>query len=108
MAQNAANRARDQAKIEADKELTLKELELQAQALVNTNATSDSPFHNKDAKSSKLPAFVGEKDKPDSYLSRMPNRRKLRGLSSGVHNCKEKPWMYTPRCPMKMLMTTTS
>ena len=82
MAQNAANRARDKAKIEADKELTLKELELQAQALVNTNATSNPPFHNRDAKSSKLPAFVGEKDKPDSYLSRMPNRRSYVGYQA--------------------------
>ena len=42
---------------------------MQAQAQVNTETTSNlSP--NRDAKSSKLPAFVDEKDELDSYLLR--------------------------------------
>ena len=61
----AADRARDQAKIEADKELDLREFELQAQAQVNTNA-SNLPPPNRDAKSPKLPAFTGEKEELDS------------------------------------------
>ena len=38
-------------KIETDKELALKEMELQAQAHVNTDATSNPPGPNRDAKS---------------------------------------------------------
>ena len=62
---------KDQARIEADKELTLKELELKAQQ----NQTSASlavtpPPRNKDAKSPKLPSFIDEKDELDSYLLR--------------------------------------
>ena len=41
MTQFAADRGRDQAKIEANKELAIKELELQAQVQVNTDATSN-------------------------------------------------------------------
>ena len=46
-----ADRARDQAKIEADKELALKEMELKAQAQASTNATVDPPPRIRDAKS---------------------------------------------------------
>ena len=57
------------AKIEADKELTLKELGLQAQAQFNT-ATSNPTPPNRDAKSRKLKNFVDEKDEIDSHLLR--------------------------------------
>ena len=67
--QIAADRARDQAKIAADKALDLREFELQAQAQVNTNATSNLPPPNRDAKSPKLPSFTAEKEELDSnYL----------------------------------------
>ena len=63
--------AREQAKIEADKELTLKELELKAQQdQVNTSLAATPPRHNKDVKSSELPSFIDEKDELDSYLVR--------------------------------------
>ena len=68
MAQITTDRARYQAKIEANKELALKELELQAQAQVNIDATSNPPPPNRDAKIPKLPAFVGEKDELYSNL----------------------------------------
>ena len=57
------------AKIEADKELTLKEMELQAQAQAQAStspAATPAPC-NKDAKSPKLPAFIDEKDELDSF-----------------------------------------
>ena len=47
MVQIAADR--DQAKIEADKEITLKEMELKAQAQTSTNAVVDPPPRNIDA-----------------------------------------------------------
>ena len=62
------NAARDQAKIQADKELILKELELRAQTQASTRATVDPPPCNRDAKSPKLPAFVEEEDELHSYL----------------------------------------
>ena len=49
-------------KIEADKELTLKEMKLKAQAQASTSTTVDPPPRNRDAKSPKLPAFIDEKD----------------------------------------------
>ena len=76
--------AKEQAKIEADKELALKELELnakqnqasaslaptplQAQAQANTSSAATPPPRNKDAKSPKLPSFIDEKDELDSNL----------------------------------------
>ena len=57
------------AKIEADKELALKEMELQAQqAQASTGAVPIPHPCNKDAKSPKLPSFIDEKDELDSYL----------------------------------------
>ena len=61
------------AKIEADKELALKEMELQAQQAqvqATTSSATTPPPRNKDAKSPKLPSFVDEKDELDSYLLR--------------------------------------
>ena len=58
------------AKIEADKELTLKERELKAQDLASTCAAPAPPPRNRDAKSPKLPAFIDEKDELDSCLKR--------------------------------------
>ena len=61
------------AKIEADKELALKEMELQArqaQAQVTASSATTPPPRNKDAKSPKLPSFIDEKDELDSYLLR--------------------------------------
>ena len=76
--------AKEQAKIEADKELALKELELnakqnqasaslaptplQAQAQANTSSAATPPPRNKDVKSPKLPSFIDEKDELDSNL----------------------------------------
>ena len=54
---------KDQTKIEADKELALKELELKAQQnQATTSLAATPPTHNKDDKSSKLPSFIDEKD----------------------------------------------
>ena len=58
------------AKIEADKELTLKEMELKAEDQASTSAAAAPPPRNKGAKSPKLPAFINEKDELDSYLLR--------------------------------------
>ena len=61
------------AKIEADKELALKEMELQAQQAqvqASTSSATTPPPRNKDAKSPKLPSFIDEKDELDSYLLR--------------------------------------
>ena len=55
-------------KIEADKQLTHKEMELQVQTQVNTGATDPSP-PNTD-KFLKLRAFVDEKDELGTYLLR--------------------------------------
>ena len=61
---------KEQAKI--DKELKIKEMELQAQQAQATtsSATALYPSRNKDAKSPKLPSFIDEKDELDSYLLR--------------------------------------
>ena len=58
------------AKIEAEKELTLREMELKAQDQVSGSSATTPPPRNKDAKSPKLPSFVDEKDELDSYLLR--------------------------------------
>ena len=63
--------AKEQAKIEAEKELALKELELKAQqSQAGASFAATPPPRNKDAKSPKLPSFVDEKDELDSYLLR--------------------------------------
>ena len=60
---------KEQAKIEAEKELALKELELKAQqSQASTSPAATPPPRNKDAKFSKLPSFIDEKDELDSYL----------------------------------------
>ena len=58
------------AKIEAEKELTLREMELKAQDQASGSSATTPPPRNKDAKSPKLPSFVDEKDELDSYLLR--------------------------------------
>ena len=61
--------AKEQAKIEAEKELALKELELKAQQnQASASLAATPPPRNKDAKSPKLPSFIDEKDELDSYL----------------------------------------
>ena len=61
--------AKEQAKI--DKELKLKEMELQAQqGEASASLAATPPPCNKDAKSPKLPSFIDEKDELDSYLLR--------------------------------------
>ena len=63
--------AKEQAKIEAEKELALKELELKAQqSQAGASLAATPPPRNKDAKSPKLPSFIDEKDELDSYLLR--------------------------------------
>ena len=63
------------AQIDADKAKSADEIQMaqivqkcQAHAQVNTDATSNLPPPNRDAKSPKLPDFVDEKDELDSYL----------------------------------------
>ena len=58
------------AKIEAEKELTLREMELKAQDQASASLAATQPPRNKDAKSPKLPSFIDEKDELDSYLLR--------------------------------------
>ena len=58
------------AKIEAEKELTLREMELKAQDQASASLAATPPPRNKDAKSPKLPPFIDEKDELDSYLLR--------------------------------------
>ena len=60
--------AKDQGKIQAEKELALKELESKAQDQASTSTTADSSPRNRDAKSLKLPDLIDEKDQLDSYL----------------------------------------
>ena len=60
--------AKEQAKLEAEKALKIKEMEAQAQATAGSATTS--PPHNKDAKSPKLPSFIDGRDELDSYLLR--------------------------------------
>ena len=55
------------AQIKAEKELKIKEMELQAQAQVTASSATTPPPRNKDAKSPKLPSFIDEKDELDSY-----------------------------------------
>ena len=56
------NVARKQAKIQADKELALRELDLKAQAQTTTSDASGPPPRERVAKSTKLSAFLDEKD----------------------------------------------
>ena len=58
------------AKIEAEKELTLREMELKAQDQASASLAATPPPRNKDAKSPTLPPFIDEKDELDSYLLR--------------------------------------
>ena len=57
-------------KIEAEKELALREMELKAQDQASGSSATTPPPRNKDAKSPKLPSFIDEKDELDSYLLR--------------------------------------
>ena len=60
--------AKEQARRESDKELPLTELELEAQqGQASASLTASPPPLNKDAKPPKLPSFIDEKDKLDSY-----------------------------------------
>ena len=47
---------RKRSQIQADKELTLKQMELKAQAQTSTNSVVNPPLCDRDAKSPKLPA----------------------------------------------------
>ena len=58
------------AKIEAEKELTLREMELKSQDQASASLAATPPPRNKDAKSPRLPSFIDEKDELDSYLLR--------------------------------------
>ena len=61
--------AKEKAKVEADKELARKELELKAQQnQASASLAGTPPPRNKDAQSPKLPSFIDEKDELDSYL----------------------------------------
>ena len=58
----------DKPRIDADKELALREMEQKTQAPASTNATIDPSSLSRDAKSPKLPAFMDKKDELDCYL----------------------------------------
>ena len=59
------------AQIEIEKELKNKELEFKAQQdQTSASLAATPPPCNKDAKSTKLPSFIDEKDRLDSYLLR--------------------------------------
>ena len=59
------------AQIGIEKELKIKEMELQAQqAEATTSSATTPPPRNKGAKSPKLPSFIDEKDELDSYILR--------------------------------------
>ena len=61
--------AKEQARIDPDKELALKELELNAQQnQAKASLAVTPPPRNKDAKFPKLPSFIDEKNELDSYL----------------------------------------
>ena len=61
--------AKEKAKVEADKELARKELELKAQQnQASASLAGTPPPRDKDAQSPKLPSFIDEKDELDSYL----------------------------------------
>ena len=78
----------DKPRIDADKELALREMEQKTQAQASTNATIDPSPLSRDAKSPMLPALVDKKDELDTYLLRFERYaknakwRKLRWLSS--------------------------
>ena len=57
------------AKVKDDIELAIRDMELKGQAQASADA-NNPPSPNRDAKSSKLPAFMDEKDELDSYLLR--------------------------------------
>ena len=71
------------AKIEADKELTLKQIELKAQDQASTSAAAAPSPRNRAAKSPKLPSFIDEKDELDSYL--LCRECKLGEKTHGLH-----------------------
>ena len=58
------------AKVEAEKELGLKEMKqkAQTQGQASTSAAGDPTPRNRDAKSMKSAAFIDKKDELDSYL----------------------------------------
>ena len=61
--------AKEQAKIEAEKELKIKEMELPSSTSSSFRKfCNHSTPHNKDAKSPKLPSLIDQKDELDSYL----------------------------------------
>ena len=67
MAQIAADRARDEAKREVDKDFTLNRWKCRP-TQVNIDASSNLPPHNRGAMSPKLSAFMDEKDELNIYL----------------------------------------
>ena len=80
---------KEQAKIEADKEPALKELELKAQQdQASTRLAATPPPRNKDAKFPKLLSFIDEKANQTAtcyalnVTLKMPVGRKARGLLS--------------------------
>ena len=56
------------AKIEADKELIIKEMELKAQIQASSSTAVDPPSRNRNVKSPKLSAFIDKKGALDNYL----------------------------------------
>ena len=64
-----ADEKRRQTGIEADKELTCREMELKEQAQANTSVTADPPPCYRDTKlPPELPILPDEKDELDSHL----------------------------------------
>ena len=66
-------------------------MKLKAQAQASTNATGDPPPCNRDAKSSKLPAFVDEKDELNSYLLRFEHYARM-PVGEKIQRCQARDW----------------
>ena len=99
-------------KIEADKEHTLKEMELKAQDQASTSAAASPPPRIRYAKSPKLPSFIDEKDELDSYLLRFECYTKNASWEKNTYAIKlsalltGEPWTFIPGCQIQMPMTT--
>ena len=112
MAQTEA--AREHAKLEAEKELSFKELELKVQEQASTSSVVAPIPRNRHAKSPKIPSFIDKKDELDSYLLHFePDVQnaswekntwaiKLSAVLTG------RALTFLLRCQIQMTMTTTS
>ena len=104
------------AKIEADKELELKELELKAQQdQASTSLAASPPPRNKDVKSPKLPSLIDEKNELDNYLLCFERYAENASWEKNMWAIKLSALLtgramdvYIPGCPIQTPMTVTS